>query len=352
MEKEIPPTGADAPEAYIAKLDEYIQLEADTFKAYVDKIRPFLSAARDLSMAVMDTTSVPGMIQKTFTLDDATDAIEVRVKTTTSRTNLDALQKRLDQVTWAPPAPAPAAATSSPPATSQASGEEDDKPKAGAAEGTEPEEGGAGDPPKEIEETTVYAARVHKRFVVDFSTGIAQSWLRDRSYSVGPPAGYPDTTPLRVIRENPGGDAVNPGTVVFAHFYPTSLFHTQKNSFLPQSIGLSMGLPLGSSGGAFNRLLIGPTLVWGRKNRIMLTVGMDLNKVQRLSGGDVVGQPPLQTSGPQTSKVYRRGAFVALSFALNFAGGGGNGNAATPPKEPAPADPSADQKAKSSGDKS
>ena len=111
-------------------------------------------------------------------------------------------------------------------------------------------------------------------------------------------------------------DAFTPFLTSFVHFYPQS----RRETSLGGSFGV--GIPLGGSGATLESItfFLGPSLVFGRNQRIVLSGGLIGGRVSQLSNGFVVGDRfELQPDFLQTEQVYRLGYAVGLSF--NIIGG-------------------------------
>lgn len=110
-------------------------------------------------------------------------------------------------------------------------------------------------------------------------------------------------------------DAFTPFLSSYVHFYPL----TRREVSLGGSFGI--GIPIGSSGngGGIEAItfMLGPSLVLGRSNRIVLSGGLTGGKVSRLASGYAIGdrfeaQPDLL----KTESVYQLGYSLGVSFNL------------------------------------
>jgi len=109
-------------------------------------------------------------------------------------------------------------------------------------------------------------------------------------------------------------------------FFPivTSFFHfygqTAGNTAFGGSFGI--GLPIVSSGGVQSAsFFLGPSLIIGRGERIVVTSGIMGTRVERLAQGYEVGDRFIsQANNVPTKTVYELGYFLGLSF--NVLGGG------------------------------
>jgi hypothetical protein len=108
-------------------------------------------------------------------------------------------------------------------------------------------------------------------------------------------------------------DAFTPFLTSFVHFYPQS----RRETSLGGSFGV--GIPLGGSGATLESItfFLGPSLVFGRNQRIVLSGGLIGGRVSQLANGYAVGDRfELQPDFLQTELVYRLGYAVGLSFNL------------------------------------
>ncbi|MEZ4941335.1 MAG: hypothetical protein R3D58_10715 [Saprospiraceae bacterium] len=110
-------------------------------------------------------------------------------------------------------------------------------------------------------------------------------------------------------------DAFNPYLTSFVHFYRQS----RGDVSLGGSFGV--GIPLGGENGLDNvAFFLGPSLVLGRGQRIVLSAGLLGGKVNKLTGGYQVGDAFARDSSEiPTESRYELGYFVGLSF--NLVGG-------------------------------
>jgi len=108
-------------------------------------------------------------------------------------------------------------------------------------------------------------------------------------------------------------DAFVPIMTSFVHFYAPS----RKAVSVAGSFGI--GFPLGG-GENFQSIsfFLGPSLLFGRSERIILNVGIMGGKVERLSQGYQVGDRYLSDSNQApTASVYEMGVYVGVSFNLS-----------------------------------
>ncbi|MCB0531347.1 MAG: hypothetical protein H6574_09770 [Lewinellaceae bacterium] len=110
-------------------------------------------------------------------------------------------------------------------------------------------------------------------------------------------------------------DAFNPYLTSFVHFY------RQSRSDVSLGGSFGVGIPLGGENGLDNvAFFLGPSLVLGRGQRIVLSAGLLGGKVNKLNGGYEVGDTFARDSSElQTESRYELGYFVGLSF--NLVGG-------------------------------
>lgn len=103
-------------------------------------------------------------------------------------------------------------------------------------------------------------------------------------------------------------DAFSPIATSFVHFYGES----QKQTSLAGTLGLGLGLG-GESGTGLQNYFLGPSLVIGKGQRIVLTGGLTGTKVDRLALGLKVGDAYGESIVPLKS-VYELGFFFGVSF--------------------------------------
>ena len=110
-------------------------------------------------------------------------------------------------------------------------------------------------------------------------------------------------------------DSFTPFLSSFVHFYPQS----RREVSLGGSFGIGIPIGVGGSSGGIDAItfILGPSLVLGRNNRIMLNAGLTGGKVNQLASGYSVGdrfeaQPDLL----KTESVYQLGYSVGVSFNL------------------------------------
>lgn len=111
-------------------------------------------------------------------------------------------------------------------------------------------------------------------------------------------------------------DAFTPYLTSFVHFYPQG----RREASLGGSFG--MGIPLGGSGSSLEAItfFLGPSLVLGRNQRIVLSGGLIGGRTEQLANGYAVGDRfELQPDLLLTESVYKLGYFLGLSF--NLTGG-------------------------------
>ncbi len=108
-----------------------------------------------------------------------------------------------------------------------------------------------------------------------------------------------------------GGGIVQPSLTTYLHFYPA---HT---SGLALAGTFGVGIPLSSSNLSSLNFFLGPSLLFGRSQRIVLSGGLTAGPAQRLAKGFKVGDPfdPAAGDIPVRSQ-YELGYFVGISFNL------------------------------------
>lgn len=123
------------------------------------------------------------------------------------------------------------------------------------------------------------------------------------------PADY--TVRDSIIRSSPK-DVFSPYLTSFLHFYRQSRSATS----LGGSFGV--GIPIGGGAGLESiTFFLGPSLVMGREQGIVLSAGLFGGKVNQLSGGYSVGDYFEADAGLlRTESVYRLGYFLGVSFNL------------------------------------
>lgn len=107
------------------------------------------------------------------------------------------------------------------------------------------------------------------------------------------------------------GDSFVPVITSFFHFYPQSAGNV--------SIGgnFGVGIPLANSeNGQSLSFFVGPSLIIGRSQRVVLSTGVMGGKTQRLSQGLEVGDELLPFSVVPTKSAYQLGYFLGVSFNL------------------------------------
>jgi hypothetical protein len=107
-------------------------------------------------------------------------------------------------------------------------------------------------------------------------------------------------------------DAFTPFLTSFVHFYRQS----KGSASLGGSFGV--GIPLGGKNGLENiSFFLGPSLVLGRGERIVLSAGLMGGKVDQLTNGDAIGDRFTEDSSKLTTESqYQLGMFVGISFNL------------------------------------
>ncbi len=153
---------------------------------------------------------------------------------------------------------------------------------------------------------------LYERPVLDFSAGLAVTNLLKRNWYTktvtnpdGTPVKNPDGSTKMLVLKG-ASDGVDMSAALLGHFYVT------------HANGISVGPALGISVGGDNpRYLTGISLVFGNRNRFSLTYGAAFGKVNRLSGGNVEGQP-LVGSTLSTESVFRAGEFLSATFNITF----------------------------------
>lgn len=107
-------------------------------------------------------------------------------------------------------------------------------------------------------------------------------------------------------------DVFSPIITSFIHFHPQS----KKQVSLGGAFGLGIGL--GGEGAGLQNYFLGPSLVVGKKQRIVFSTGLMTGKTERLAQGFGVGEAYDQNIVP-TKSIYELGYFLGISF--NFLGG-------------------------------
>lgn len=111
-------------------------------------------------------------------------------------------------------------------------------------------------------------------------------------------------------------DAFTPFLTSFVHFYPQG----RRETSLGGSFGI--GIPLGGSGSSLEAItfFLGPSLILGRNQRIVLSGGLIGGRTEQLANGYAVGDRfDLSPDLLRTEAVYRLGYSLGLSF--NLTGG-------------------------------
>lgn len=107
-------------------------------------------------------------------------------------------------------------------------------------------------------------------------------------------------------------DRFLPVATTFIHFYP----QRTNNVALGGSFGI--GIPLtGSENFSSINFFLGPSLIFGKSQRIVLNTGLMGGKVKELSRGLNVGDTVLPQSEIPTASRYKIGYFLGVSFNLN-----------------------------------
>lgn len=107
------------------------------------------------------------------------------------------------------------------------------------------------------------------------------------------------------------GDSFSPLLTSFIHFYSLSAGKV--------SLGGSLGIAIPIVGADRQAIsfLLGPSLIFGRGERIVISGGLMGGKVEALSAGYQIGDEfPLSTENIPTRSVYQMGYFLGLSFNL------------------------------------
>ena len=108
-------------------------------------------------------------------------------------------------------------------------------------------------------------------------------------------------------------DSFTPFLTSFVHFYPQG----RREASLGGSFGV--GIPLGGTGSSLEALtfFLGPSLILGRNQRIVLSAGLIGGRVEQLANGYAVGDRfELSPDFLQTESVYKLGYSLGLSFNL------------------------------------
>lgn len=180
----------------------------------------------------------------------------------------------------------------------------DKAPVAAAEKPAAANDGGAKDPVTLSTKTA--SVKVYNRFVTDYSVGPYASNLTNRNFTTTPVGGVAGSGSF-VVTEG-AKDQLRADKAGFIHWYRTNSGH------------VAPALTLGFKLDHLDQYLLGGSLVFGSKDRIILTGGMSVGKVTTLSGvglGETIG-----VAAPPTANVYRTGFFLGISFALNLGGGG------------------------------
>lgn len=139
--------------------------------------------------------------------------------------------------------------------------------------------------------------------------------------SLGLSASYFDDTPTYELGKDHNGDV--------------AILRDEKHLFVPSFLGLftasyrnsrqvtiggSVGLGLDATNGKIqlNNFFAGPTLIWGKHERISLTSGVTLRTIQKLDGGYNVGDnvPNATDISDYTKDAYKLGFFIAVTYNL------------------------------------
>lgn len=103
-------------------------------------------------------------------------------------------------------------------------------------------------------------------------------------------------------------DAFSPIVTSFIHFYGQS----KRNVSLAGTLGIGLGIG-NQQGGSLTNYFLGPSLIIGKGQRIVLTSGLLGGKVDRLANGLEVGDVFMESTIPLKS-IYELGFFVGVSF--------------------------------------
>lgn len=106
-------------------------------------------------------------------------------------------------------------------------------------------------------------------------------------------------------------DAFVPVITSFIHFHPQS----KRQVSLGGAFGLGIGL--GGEGNGLQNYFLGPSLIVGKRQRIVFSTGLMTGKVNRLARAYQVGDAFDETDVP-TKSIYELGYFLGVSF--NFLG--------------------------------
>lgn len=107
-------------------------------------------------------------------------------------------------------------------------------------------------------------------------------------------------------------DAFTPIVTSFIHFHPQSRRHVS----LGGAFGLGIGI--GGENSGLQNYFLGPSLIAGKRQRIVFSTGLMTGKLHRLSQGYRVGDSYDESIIP-THSIYELGYFLGISF--NFLGG-------------------------------
>jgi len=103
-------------------------------------------------------------------------------------------------------------------------------------------------------------------------------------------------------------------------YYPTlaGLFHVSLRSASLCSVGFSLGASLNITEFDINSLFIGPSLLVGKKEKIIFTSGMSFRKTKQLKSGYFDGQQIVGESNIDNylTNNFKLGAFVGISYNL------------------------------------
>lgn len=105
------------------------------------------------------------------------------------------------------------------------------------------------------------------------------------------------------------GNVIQPALITYLHFYPNN----SRGFTVAGTFGL--GIPLGGANLTALNFYLGPSLLFGRGQRIVLTGGLNASSVQRLGKGYKAGDAfDLNLGDIPTRNRYELGYFVGLSF--------------------------------------
>lgn len=157
--------------------------------------------------------------------------------------------------------------------------------------------GGATPPPSE---TLTLSVPITSGMKIDFSIGLLWTELSDFNYSTTAVT-IDGQTRYRIIEDKSPGMTF--ATTAFAHAYKRSTGNTK--------LALSLGLSIGEE----NMYAPGISLLLGRNQRLVATVGLAVGKVRRLAGGQRPGAGhEIVSSTPSTAETYKHEPFLAVSY--------------------------------------